>query len=544
MTDLPEVTVVDDDGMSSEEMRAEIIRLLRDYQRRQMRLRLIGPGASFIMHLLIILLLQLVIVNETKEPDKPVAVQIVEMEVKELQEEVLIEIEKVVDKPVVESVEVPDIAVETITPTTNDVVSVPEFTDVSAEMQNALPGRDFGDVSSYDDVLFALDSAETPLKIASPTESFGLPSAYQGRATEASRAAGRAQYGGSDATEMAVMKALRWLRDNQNPDGSWSKSDPKGMTPLGLLAFMAHGEGFDSEEFGDTVQRACQRLYEDMMAVSEDSPPLDANYPVRNGMMTYALAEAYAITKIPKLKTAMEKGLRVIVKRQQPLGGWDSQYTQGSRWDLTATTWQMQALKAGYTTGSMTPGVAEALIRGAAFLKDTAWRDGNFQWVPLYRGDWGIQGCGVLCLQITGHGRSKEAKTIVDQIHDHGSDQFDALKKDLFWEHNNPYYDWYYETQVMFNAGNNTWRQWNKGFSKALIENQQEDGHWEIPGANSQRVEVAPYKITTLNCLSLQIYYRYLPSYQEATLSVRPRSTLIDDALEPSDLQIKGSRNP
>jgi hypothetical protein len=60
--------------------------------------------------------------------------------------------------------------------------------------------------------------------------------------------------------EDAVVRALRWLKKNQNADGSWPKTKP-AMTGLALLCFLAHGEvPGDGDEFGDTVQRAIEYL--------------------------------------------------------------------------------------------------------------------------------------------------------------------------------------------------------------------------------------------------------------------------------------------
>jgi len=51
-------------------------------------------------------------------------------------------------------------------------------------------------------------------------------------------------------------------------------------------------------------------------------------------------------------------------------------------------------------------------------------------------------------------------------------------------------------------------------FSKTLVENQKEDGHWECPGEESDKPEYDSYYCTTLSALSLMVYYRYLPTYK------------------------------
>jgi len=69
-----------------------------------------------------------------------------------------------------------------------------------------------------------------------------------------------AAYRGTSAGEIAVMRALRWLKEHQNADGSWARSQQPAMTGLGLLAFLAHGETPSSVEFGETVEKAIRWL--------------------------------------------------------------------------------------------------------------------------------------------------------------------------------------------------------------------------------------------------------------------------------------------
>ena len=106
------------------------------------------------------------------------------------------------------------------------------------------------------------------------------------------------RFGGSTRTETAVLRALRWLKETQNADGSWSRTEPDAMGGLGLLTFLAHGETPDIEDFGLTVQKAMKYLAYRMNSVDErNTKSLSREYT--NGITTYALADAYCMTKIP-----------------------------------------------------------------------------------------------------------------------------------------------------------------------------------------------------------------------------------------------------
>ena len=70
----------------------------------------------------------------------------------------------------------------------------------------------------------------------------GLPSSMQGRAGGTARAQMMKQMGGKEKSELAVMKGLRWLKDHQNEDGSWSDEFKPSMTGFAILCFLGHGE--------------------------------------------------------------------------------------------------------------------------------------------------------------------------------------------------------------------------------------------------------------------------------------------------------------
>jgi hypothetical protein len=81
-------------------------------------------------------------------------------------------------------------------------------------------------------------------------------------------------------------------------------------------------------------------------------------------------------------------------------------------------------------------------------------------------------------------------------------------------------YYWYYATQVIFHAGGESWKRWYGALYPMLIRTQIESGDyvgsWDpggtVPdawGAFGGRLYV-----TTLNLLSLEVYYRHLPLYE------------------------------
>ena len=498
--------------------------ILEDYRRRQMLEHLTGPIISMVIHIAIFALAFLL--TGAPEAPKPqeFEVTIQELKVKPLEQKM---IEKIVtermDDPV-PTVERPDIPAEVATETTGD-----GSVGMSSGASGA--GGDFSDNAAstdggMDDVAAVLDikANRTPLKLA------GL---YSGRSME-----GRAKMlktgGGTVGTETAVGRALRWLKDHQNPDGSWAPSSPAAMTGLCLLAFLSHGETPQSKEFGMTVQKAMQYLSDRMVAANGGI--LEREYS--HGIAAYALSEGYGMTKIPFLKPAMEAGLKTIVDGQQSRGGWDYGYKKDARWDLSVAGWQIQAMKAGFIAGAEVPGLLEGIEKSISFLKKVAYKDGRFGYSDPGAGSPGMTGVGALCLQLVGEGSCQEVKNSTKWISENVVVAWDKAGGGTTT------YGWYYTTQAMFHAGQSYWKKWNDVFSDELIKNQKPDGHWDAPPPlKGQKVESGgydPYMNTAFCCLMLQVYYRYLPTYKMPKTASTASSALdLDSSKDAGGLQIE-----
>ncbi|MFA5206024.1 MAG: prenyltransferase/squalene oxidase repeat-containing protein [Lentisphaeria bacterium] len=474
---------------------ADIDAVLEDYRKRQMIEHLMGPIISAVLHLVLVVLMMFFLVSPAAKKGDEVEVTMEELKIKEIDPKVIKDLQNLPDQNEVPPVERPDVPVEAEATTEN-------FSNDMAKVENV-------DLTAVMD----LKANPTPLRIA------GL---YSGRTGKGRGDLGR-RYGANTVTEMAVLRALRWLKEHQNPDGSWSSSQPAAMGGLGLLTFLAHGEKPDSQEFGLTVKRAMQYLCNWLEATKADPAP---NSYV-HGIVTYAVAEAYGMTKLPYLKPAMEIGIAKIVAGQQAGGGFDYNYAKTPRWDTSVTGWQIQALKAAFIAGSETPGVLEAIEKAATFLKKTAYKGGKFGYSAPGEGSAGVTGVGTLCLQLIGDGAAAEAQAGVDFIR-----KTQQVKWADTWNDFN-IYGWYYMTQAMIHAGSGPWKKWNDVFSSELTRNQKVDGHWEsVPTPPGQKGsanvgECGPYYNTTFACLMLQVYYRYLPTYKMPK-AVTPTTSALD----------------
>jgi len=410
------------------------------------------------------------------------------------------------------------------------------------------------------------DSALPPMEKPVSWDVRKVPVVYRNRFN---RAAALAREGGSRKTEDAVLLALEWLRANQNPDGSWGDGTRKPcMTALGLLCFLGHGETHLSPNFGATVRSAIEFLLDQ----PDQEGYLSGNdyRAYQHGMATYALAEAYAMTRIRAIKPVVERALELVIEAQTEEGGWfygyaktkaDDTTNEEVKWrggDTSISCWQIQALHAAWLTdirysrrfmdGSLdrarelavhnlkrcfTPGGKEYQY-DAGGEKKKALTKAGFGYLGPDRNQWnlhtndkpnmGTTGMAVLSLQLLGHGEDPEPEAALRVMK--GKDASGNFNFDVDWEKTKGagyvLYGWYYITQAMFHASDpECWEYWNPRFSKMLTERQKTDGSWGYP-TQSHKKQGTVYS-TALCCLMLEVYYRYLPTYRR--VSPRPAAT-------------------
>ncbi len=335
----------------------------------------------------------------------------------------------------------------------------------------------------------------------------GLFSARLGPA----RAVAIQKYGGSAATEKAVMAALRWLKNNQRNDGSWKcyQSD-QGGTALALLAFLGHNETTDSAEFGQTVQKALEFL---VTNVDREGMVFGRNMYAQ-GLVTLALSEGYTMTGSPAVREPLERLVGAIIKTQRvrksnpkDVGGW--RYTTvDDRSDVSVAGWMVMALKSARNAGIEVP--QETLDMATQYLWHMYSGPGFGYSVAQPETKPGTTAIGVLCMQFLGHGKDRRVKTALDYLRQQKADwQQTRGNFVMYW--------WYYITQAMFQAGESHWTYWNRQIQETLVQNQLEDGRWPVPTlsqAENKDLSRSPVYTTALGALTLEVYYRYLPLYE------------------------------
>ncbi len=309
------------------------------------------------------------------------------------------------------------------------------------------------------------------------------------------------KYGGDAGTEEAVLKALRWLAKVQNPDGSWGdRGNRPGISGLALLAFLGHGETPSSPEFGKNVGAAIKFFISGFDRTSGFFCRESDTY--NHAIATFAVSEAYGMTREPGLYEVMNLAVAKIIEGQRTQGGWDYRYGNSSRRDLSVGGWNIQALTAAKHASCKNESMRKSLAKAAYDLKkhyDAA--SGIFLYDNETKRE-SLVPVGTLCLiEIEGM-ESAEFKGGLKFLLSNDKMEW---RKDIQW----PLYTWYYQTLTFFKSEKN-WSKWNSQMKRILLANQMEDGHWESPG-DVFGVGGMDFKVysTCLCCLMLEVYYRY-----------------------------------
>jgi hypothetical protein len=321
--------------------------------------------------------------------------------------------------------------------------------------------------------------------------------------------------GMKEKSETAVVKGLRWLKQNQKEDGSWSPQFSPSMTGLAVLCFLGHGELPQSPEFGPTVKKGVDWIISNGTRFGgrlSMTNTFTQSGVYEHAIATYALGEYYTMTKDDRAKDVLTQAVAHIVAGQARDGGWQYAYAKGPDSDTSVTGWQIQALKAAHLTGLNLPGVDDALDKAMLDLKRVNGPKGGFGYRTA-QDSYSLTGTGVLCTYFWKGEKDKVVRDgirfIIDETEKAYPVQYKGDKANL--------YAWYYHTQACLMFGGSAWTKWNKWFQDEITNHQSADGSWPITGGKaagpqSDEQGAGPVYRTTLCVLMLEVYYRYMPT--------------------------------
>ncbi len=348
----------------------------------------------------------------------------------------------------------------------------------------------------------------------------GLPLAgsFYGR-SGATREYALREGGGTGASEAAVARGLKWIARMQSPDGHWALDGPfkdKGTpndvagTAFGLLPLLAGGKTHKASKdnpYDKTVSRGLEFL-------KRRQDPKKGDFGggmYAHGLATIAVCEAYGLTQDPSLRPYAQRAVNFIVFAQHPSnGGW--RYSPGQEGDTSVTGWQVMALKSAQMAGLDVPEVtmkkAIYYLNGCMSPTDKGYGYTGQGSTPT------MSAVGLLCRQYL-QSWGPQKLEMIEGVKNHiRTPQLMPNPKNL---QKNVYF-YYYATQVMHHYGGEAWKDWNKGMREGLISSQEPKadspnfGSWDSKG-DPHAAAGGRLMVTSLNLLTLEVYYRYLPLY-------------------------------
>ena len=390
-----------------------------------------------------------------------------------------------------------------------------------------------------------INTVRTALPAGSLPAGHQIGKSYQSRTAPGNRGKLLGKYGGGNETESAVDKALDYLASVQNANGSWGSKesfqtgDAAALSSLALLTFFAHGENFKSKKYATVISNGSDFLVE--MANYPDIEFAGSSFG--HAILTYALAEGYAVSGSLSLRRPLEERVRSIITRQNKFGSFALNYNNApqalpteqeleknplgkeimpgeSACDLSLLGWHIQALTAARNAGIAVDGLDQALaLATEALVKIHQAEKGGFsQGINMKRfpANDNMNPVGLLGLRLLNAGNSTPARR---------AEKFLASAAVPKWNSSGkfPLYRWYYHTQALFQSEGGHgryWDTWNNNLKVELTKHQQADGSWKMPGGDTSfrvkdKTDLNIYS-TSLCGLMLQVYYRYLPSYSIA----------------------------
>ncbi len=309
----------------------------------------------------------------------------------------------------------------------------------------------------------------------------------------------------------AIKRALAFLKNNQQPDGHWSRGNAKNpaITSLCVMAFLSAGHVPGEGRYGETIEKGIRAVLK-----MQQTNGLIANNGqhemYHHGISTLMLAEVIGMTQgqlAEDIRKALEKAVRIILIAQRSgqsetdahRGGWRYRVA-GTDTDISVTGWQIMALRAAKNVGCDIP--PERIDRAVAYVKRCQdGSNGGFRYEPHRQVTVPCTGTSILCLSLCASKKDQYKQEI-----ERGGAYL--LKHRPHWGGGFFFYGVYYCSQATFQLGGTYWDFYRPQLHKILLQAQKPTGYWEDPDS------YGPHYATAMAVLALTVEYRFLPIYQ------------------------------
>ncbi len=321
----------------------------------------------------------------------------------------------------------------------------------------------------------------------------------------------------AEPVDRAIDRGLAYLASRQDEKtGAWHgtkrNQDATAVTSLALMAFMAKGHTPGVGPYGKVLERGVDYVlscrHKNGLLV-QGSSGHGAMY--NHAIATLLLSEVSGMVdpeRQARIEEALGKALMIIVSAQKirkgdrrHQGGWRYQHTSSDS-DISCSGWALMALRSARNNGAPVP--RESIDEAVRFIMNCRTRDGGFAYQPGGDAGLGRTGTALLCLELTGHHRTRATLSAGDWI---------LRNMPSGWGKGNFFcYAMYYAAQATFQLGDRYWERFGARMYDIMLRAQRRDGSW--PQGTRGETSAGENYSTAMAILAMSVSYRQLPIYQ------------------------------
>jgi len=339
-------------------------------------------------------------------------------------------------------------------------------------------------------------------------------------------------FGGNDASEAAVTRALEWLGRHQGIDGSWNfdhtgphcqdrcpdkgtlDTAPNAATALALLPLLAAGNGPRDGRYQKNVSLGLNFLANRIVWLDRSAGSLyesSAGSMPSHALATIAFCEASVVARDTRTRAAAQSTVNYIVATQNADGGWGVDPPvppngKPSPSDVVSTGWNVTALKTAEWAGLNVP--KKTLTQAGVYLESMRTEDKtgyrHDEKKAADRVDATATALGVLCQMYLG--RPCDAAEVVDYVATLGN-AGPSTSGQFFLN--------YVRSEIVRHHGGEAWNTWNGKLRDHLVFTQEGAGHadgsWFVKDNGWSTAAGGRLLATVLAALTLEVYYAHPP---------------------------------
>jgi len=311
---------------------------------------------------------------------------------------------------------------------------------------------------------------------------------------------------GSEAIDESIEKALRYLVDSQNSDGTFpgKYGDTCGVVSLAGMAFLSKGYLPLAGPNSDVIRKCIDYV----LKSQRDQGLLDKRGQhaemYSHTISTLFLSEVSGMVD-PERQKLIDRALglatkvildaQAVKKDEHNKGGWRYKANSADS-DLSCSGWALMALRSARLNGAPVP--VEAINKAVEYvMRRRNEQSGEFGYQDRNSHSVTLTGAALLCLELTGrHGKPET----------YSAGDFILKSLDKLPSQERPFYGNYYNAQGTFQLGGKYWEKYSGWMYEYWMPRQREDGSWV-----SKDGEIYD---TCMMVLAFTVPYRQLPIYQ------------------------------